>query len=86
MRNYPPQQQQQQPQQPYQQQQQPYQQGYPGTMGRRKREVKDYHFGIHRLMSTGITKKTKIIFLDAVKMSDKLSFHQKLFFVRNSYL
>ena len=44
------------PQQPQQQPQQlpPYQQGYPGVMGRRrKRELKNYEWGIHRLMSTG---------------------------------
>jgi len=46
VRNYPPAPQQQ-PQVP------PYQQGYPGVMGRRKREIQDYEWGIHRLMSTG---------------------------------
>ena len=62
VRNYPPQQQQQQQQQ---QMPPPYQQGYPGIMGRRKkRELKDYHWGIHRLMSTG-----KIMRLRPVKNS-----------------
>jgi hypothetical protein len=56
VRNYPQQQQQQQ----QQQMPSPYQQGYPGTMGRRKkRELKDYAWGIHRLMSTGKTSSLR---------------------------